>query len=281
MCEPRFGALRHKWEMPLIWLSAAVTVAAFALGILVLSTDPQTLTAIFDEETPEVLDYASSVWLLLVLPIGIYFYRFYMAAKAKANAIRVGPHQFPRLWEMYLDLGRRLDMKRLPRLYVTNGNGVVNAYALSCNRRNAYIVMHSEVVLGMRDNPAVAEFVLAHEMAHHKLGHVALWRIAIGIVPGILVPLGLSATRAQEYSADRVALKVCNHHQQAMNLLAVGPWMVDQVNPDAWLEQCQSDRRELYVRAANVMAGHAVMSKRYKAMRDIEAHGFGKHGDMI
>lgn len=283
MCDHHFDArrLRHRWEMPLIWLSGGVSLVVLLLAGAVLSLDAAQMTALFADEAEAVADTAGDALLVLILPLALFLYRFYMAAKAKANAIRVGPEQLPQLWDMYQDLGRRMDMPRLPKLYVTNGNGVVNAYALSCNRRHKYIVLHAETVIEMKRDPSIVEFVLAHELAHHKLGHVSLWRLAIGLIPNVLVPLGKSASRAQEYSADRVALKLCGHHQGTMNLLAVGPWMVQDVNPEAWLEQCRHDRRELYVRAVNLMSGHAVMSKRYKALRDIEAGGFNQHGDMF
>lgn len=274
-------SLRHKWEMPLIWTSAIVTLIALCAGLWILSMEDREMAALFGDNAETVSEYALYTLMLFILPLIYFVYRFYLAAKAKSNGVRVGPQQFPELWAMYQSLGQRLDMPHLPRLYVTNGNGVVNAYALSCNKRNNYIVLHSETVMHMAQNPDMVEFVLAHEMAHHKLGHVALWRLLIGFIPQMLVPLGISTTRAQEYSADRVALKACGHHGSAMSLLAVGPWMADQVNHDAWRAQCEAEKDEYLVRLANIMSDHAVMSKRFKALVDIEQHGFGRHGDMF
>ena len=125
------------------------------------------------------------------------------------------------------------------------------------------------------------EFILAHEMAHHKLRHVSLWRIIIGLIPNVMVLPGVTTTRAQEYSADRVAMAVCPNHAAAMRLLAVGPWMANGVDPDAWLEQCESEHREFMVRLSNALSDHAVMVKRYKALRDIERKGFSAHGEMF
>ncbi|PIE09761.1 MAG: hypothetical protein CSA70_12300, partial [Rhodobacterales bacterium] len=107
------------------------------------------------------------------------------------------------------------------------------------------------------------------------------WRMVVGLIPNLLKPLGTSTTRAQEYSADRVAIKVCNQHDEAMGLLAAGPWMYDAVNMEAWLDQCEQEHRELYVRLVNLMSDHAVMVKRYKALCDIDKHGFGCHGEMF
>ncbi len=142
-------------------------------------------------------------------------------------------------------------------------------------------MLHSEIAMTFDKSPELLRFVLAHEMAHHKLGHVSLWRLIIGVIPGILKPLGTSTTRAQEYSADRLAVKVCSQHQGAMGLLVAGPWMYGDVDMEAWLEQCEDEHREFYVRIANLLSDHAVMVKRYKALHDIEKHGFSAHGEMF
>jgi Zn-dependent protease with chaperone function len=258
-----------------------VTAVALLFSLAVVMADAATLQAMFGSHAADVLDYAlTGIWLL-VLPLGIFIYRFFMAAVAKSNAIRVGPAQMPQIWAMYQSLGERLEMSRLPRLYVTNGNGVVNAYALSCNRRHKYVVLHSEVALLIDSLPEAVEFVLAHELGHHKLNHVSLWRIAIGLVPNLLPPLGISTVRAQEYSADRVAMKVCGHHDGAMKLLAVGPWIPQKVDREAWLAQCDEEHREFFVRIANLASSHAVMVKRFKALDEIGRKGFGTQGEMF
>ena len=276
-----FNALRHRWEMPLIWLSVLLTLLALGLSLLVVTMDEAELRAQFGEMTADMLDYAQTALLLLVLPLFIFLMRFYQIAMAKSNAIRVGPRQMPKVWAMYQSLCGRLQMPRVPRLYVTNGNGVVNAYAMSCNTRLGYVVIHSEIAMLIDSHPEAVEFVLAHELGHHKLRHVSLWRLVVGFIPGLLPPIGISTTRAQEYSADRVALKVCNHHGEAMKLLAVGPWMIPAVDEAGWMEQCEAERREFFVRLSNLMSDHAVLVKRYKALRDIEAKGYSSQGDMF
>lgn len=220
----------------MIWLSFVITMVALAAALGVFWADSSgMLEGNLDEETlTDVRDTANTALLLLIAPLGFYIYRFYIAAAARADAILVGPKQFPELYAMYMDLAQRLDMPNPPKLYVTNGNGVVNAYALECNRRYRYIVIHAEIAMMLPTAPDVVEFVLAHEMAHHKLRHVSLWRLVIGVIPNLLVLPGQTTTRAQEYSADRLALAVCPDHATAMRLLVVGPWMANGVNAEAW-----------------------------------------------
>lgn len=281
--ETDFRRFRHRWEMPMIWLSALITLIGFAAALAVLMVDAETVLtpALGEEDAAALVDTASFVILLPLAPLIFYVYRFYMAAGARANAILVGPEQFPDLHALYLDLAQRLDMPNPPRLYLTNGNGVVNAYALECNRRYRYVVIHAEIALLLPTAPDVVEFVLAHDLAHHKLRHVSLWRLVIGIVPNVLLLPGRTTTRAQEYSADRVALAVCPNHAAAVRLLAVGPWMADGVNPEAWATQCEAEHREWLIRLTNGLSSHAVMVKRFKALRDIERDGFSRQGEMF
>ena len=267
----------------MIWFSGIMTLIAFVagVGLTAASETGQLAQMMGEQEAKDIADSAFLMLLIPIAPIGFYFYRFYMAAQSRSMAILVGPNQFPELYAMYEDIGRRLDMERLPKLYVINGNGVVNAFALECNRRYNYVVIHSEIAMLWAQSPDVVEFVLAHELAHHKLRHVSLWRIIIGMIPNMLVLPGATTTRAQEYSADRVALAVCPNKSAAVRLLAVGPWMETGVNTDAWLDQCDAEHREWWVRVSNALSSHAVMVKRYKALRDIERHGFSAQGEMF
>ena len=266
----------------MIWFSAIISGLALLAAFGIFFADSNGMLDGIDPETvTEARDFSESLMFILIAPLGIYIYRFYMAAKARADAILVGPQQFPELDAMYQDLARRLDMPNPPKLYVTNGNGVVNAYALECNRRYRYVVIHAEIAMMLPTAPDIVEFVLAHELAHHKLHHVSLWRQVIGLIPNLLVVPGQTATRAQEYSADRVAMAVCPNHASAMRLLVVGPWMANGVNPEVWAEQCEAEHREFLVRVANALSSHAVMVKRFKALRDIERKGFSAQGEMF
>ena len=278
-----FTRYRHRWEMPLIWVSAVVTVATVLLGLAIIAVDQGTVLndALGEDSATLLREFPGYFYILLIAPVAIYAYRFYVAAQSRANAILVGPRQFPELFATYQELGRRLEMPHLPRLYVINGNGVVNAFALECNRRHNYVVIHAEIAMLLSTAPDVVEFVLAHELGHHKLRHVSLWRAVIAIVPGATVVLGQATTRAQEYSADRIALAVCPGTANATRLLAVGPWMESGVDPDAWLEQCQAEHREFWVRISQAMSSHAVMVKRYKALREIVRDGFSAQGEMF
>lgn len=276
----RPASIRHRWEMPLVWLSAIITFLILGFVFLALAgVLPDELRQALESEDGE--DLKAIAILAILLPAFYYVGRFFMAAGVRANSVKVGPTQFPELYARYLAIAERLDMSHVPALYVVNGNGVVNAYAFSCNRRYGYVVLHAEIAHLIDSAPEMVEFVMAHELGHHKLNHVSLWRMLIAVIPDILYLPGKATARAQEYSADRLAICACPHSVDGTSLLAVGPTMAKDVNPEAWLQQCHEDDRSWMIRLHNILSDHAVLTKRYKALKDVEAHGLSRHGQMF
>lgn len=272
------GQLRHRGEIPLQAVSLVLTVLVLA-GALVLMLDPELPLALGLSGSME--EISGLVFFAPLMPLLIFFTRLYTAAIARANGVRVGPDQFPELHRRYHAIAEQLGMSAVPALYVINGNGVVNAYALSCNSRRKYVVIHAEIAHLIDRRPEVVEFVLAHELGHHKLGHVSLFRILLQVIPGFLVLPQRAAIRAQEYSADRVAASVCNGCPQVMGLLAVGPYLEQQVNVEAYDRQAAEEERSWFVRLVHWMSDHAVNTKRLRALRQIEKHGFDAHGALF
>lgn len=274
--------LRHRWEMPMVWISVGISALALLLSGAVSVADLSgSLSDLPTEDQETLRELAQYGWIVVFGPLVIFVLRYFMASGARANAVRVGPQQFPALWAMYVDLANRLGVTELPRFYVTNGNGVVNAYALSCNTRHKYVVIHAEIAFLIDSQPKVVEFVLGHELAHHKLGHTSLFRAAIGAVPQFLVLPGRALVRSQEYSADRLALYHCPDCLEGCSFLGVGPFMAGQVNHEALYQQAVEDDRSLWVRLHNVLSDHAVLVKRFKALRDMQDKGLGEHGQMF
>ena len=266
---------RHRWEMPLVALAALVS-----LGVVILSISAPVLFGDLPEDS-EMGTVVMAGYIVLFSPVLLFFTRLYKAAQQRAFAAKVGPEQFPEIWAVYTELLAAIDLPHPPALYVANGNGVTNAFAFSCTVRRKYIVLHAEIATLMAVDPDMVRFVLAHELAHHKLGHVSLVRLMVGVVMNLLFLPGKALTRAQEYSADRLALALCPGTADKLLFLTVGPWMAHRLNPEAFAEQSLEEDKSLMVRILNIASDHAVMTKRYKALRDIESDGFGRHGQMF
>jgi Zn-dependent protease with chaperone function len=91
----------------------------------------------------------------------------------QANAVRVGPRQFPEIWQHYLGVCETLDVKDRPELFISQ-TPLVNAGAYGMDR--PFIVMNSGTIrLLNRDEMT---YILGHELGHVMSGHV-LYRTMI------------------------------------------------------------------------------------------------------
>ncbi|HWA16452.1 MAG TPA: M48 family metallopeptidase, partial [Gemmatimonadales bacterium] len=133
----------------------------------------------------------------------------------QANAIRVGPTQFPKLWTTHVEVCTTFDWPEIPELYVSQ-TPVFNAGAYGVD--HPFIVLHSAALELLDD--AETRVLLAHELGHVMSGHAFYRTIAailllvsssaLPFLAGImLLPIKLAFlewSRKSELSADRAGL---------------------------------------------------------------------------
>ncbi len=133
----------------------------------------------------------------------------------QGGAVRVGPTQFPRLWQMHVEMCATFDWERVPELYVTQ-TPVFNAGAYGID--DPFVVIHSAALELLDDNEIRA--LVAHELGHVMSGHALYATIAailalvsLGALPflaGIaILPVKLAFlewSRKAELTADRAGL---------------------------------------------------------------------------
>jgi Zn-dependent protease with chaperone function len=132
----------------------------------------------------------------------------------QANAVRVGPRQFPEIWHHYVEVCETLDVKDVPELFVSQ-TPLVNAGAYGMDR--PFIVLNSGAVrLLNRDQ---LTYLMGHELGHVLSGHVLyrtmivlLMQLAtlgfpvIGLAARAVLMALLEWQRKSELSADRAGL---------------------------------------------------------------------------
>ena len=211
---------------------------------------------------------------------------------AITNAVEVTPAQFPGVYTIYHDLAQQMGfhpddaagkgITRLPRLYIKNGNGVMNAYASKCQVSRGYVVIHSDLVdVGYTyQDWEFVRFVLAHELGHIKCGHVDLWRSMIRPVTTAL-RLQASVIRAQEYTADRVALYYAPAGGKGMIHLYCGKHLGHRVNMDEYFASVHAHKDGFWIKVVNFLSDHAVGFRRMAALHEAETKGWDVHGKML
>lgn len=133
----------------------------------------------------------------------------------QANAVRVGPSQFPKLWSTHVEVCTTFDWPEIPELYVSQ-TPVFNAGAYGVD--HPFIVLHSAALELLNDDEI--RVLVGHEMGHVISGHAfyrtiaeILIRVGSALLPAlggiVLLPVQfafLEWSRKAELSSDRAGL---------------------------------------------------------------------------
>ena len=168
----------------------------------------------------------------------------------QADAVRVGPTQFPRLNELYTDALTALDWPERPELFVSQ-TPFANAGAFGMDK--PFIVINSGTLKLLDDDEL--RNVLGHELGHVMSGHslyhtilVLILNVGLGALPflaGIaILPVQLALLewfRKSELSSDRAGLLASQDPSASLrvNLKFAGGGDMSQMDLDTFLAQAK------------------------------------------
>lgn len=159
-----------------------------------------------------VLIYVLFAWL---------FYLFIQSgfiAWIKGNGVEVTPDQFPDLYQHFDQCCNTLGVDKRPRLFLMNGEGMLNALATKF-LRTEYVVLFSNTVDALERKPSLVKFYIGHELGHLTRKHLT-W--APLLFPVLWLPLlGAAYSRAREYTCDRHGLACADSTEDACYAMAV------------------------------------------------------------
>ena len=275
--SPTVKDFRHRSEIPVLVTGFILTFAAVLTAVLAPLTG---------SEVPSWSAAAAVAFISPVIAFAVLIrFRFWSAL---ANGVEINKSQFSDIYELYVELAREMGFdgsskrKAIPRLILLNGNGLINAYASKCQLNQSYIVLYSDlmaVAYEKRDLKTI-RFVLAHELAHIKCGHVALWRLIVAPVTSLL-QFHKTIIRAQEYTADRVASYYAPEGTPGLVVLYAGSRIYDEVDTEAYFDNLASQRFGIWLRIVNVLSDHAVGIRRMQTLKRVEKEGWNVHGSML
>jgi len=168
----------------------------------------------------------------------------------QANAVRVGPTQFPRLNALYTDVLTSMDWQVRPELFVSQ-TPFVNAGAYGMDR--PFIVINSGAINLLDDDEM--RTLLGHELGHVMSGHALYHTILILIVfvglnflpfltSLVLAPIRyalLEWARKSELSSDRAGLLAAQDPRASMRMFLkmAGGGDMKEMDLDAFLQQAK------------------------------------------
>ena len=175
--------------------------------------------------------------IILVAP-ALILVRQIQRASIRGTAVQLSRTQFPDLYTSIDDFSATLGVKPTPHLYLSNGNGTLNAFAAQSGLTNNYVVLSNELFANLRnDNREGTRFILGHEISHIRLHHVALWYSLVICYSQLIPILGPTLSRLREYSCDRNGAALEPKGEPGLILLAAGRYASENVLPGELVEQ--------------------------------------------
>lgn len=171
--------------------------------------------------------------------IGYLFIQSGLISYLRGTGAIISPKQFPDLHTHFSYCLARLGMenKKPPEMILIHADGMFNAMATRFLRRD-YVILFSDIVDALKDDPEAIKFYIGHELGHIRRGHL-IWD-PILVLASWLPLMGAGYSRAREYTCDLHGLACCPDRgaaMRAMAALAVGGERWKTIDFGAYLEQ--------------------------------------------
>ena len=205
-----------------------------------------------------LITYGIGLIVFIVSPIIEAFNARRAMARIRGSGLEVSGQQFPELYQCAQSFAERMGMSHVPDIFIVE-SAALNAAAMRVGSRKVVILIDDVVDACLRsgDHRTLA-FVLAHEMAHHALGHTGYFHAHIAQVYKKL-------SRLDEFSCDQVANELvgdANISTRALVTLAVGPQLLPRVNMEAVYQQAAEVRADKLTKKAEQKLSHPLIMHR-------------------
>src|SRR6516164_9933738 len=228
--------LRHPAEIPMFVLMVVLNFLILAVLIDFLVSTALIPPALRGTNW-EAAWRAVAGAIIFVAP-ALLIVRQVQRASIRGTAVQLSRTQFPDLYASMDDFARTLGLKRTPALYLSNGNGTLNAFAAQSGWTNNYVVLSNELFANLRNNNREGtRFILGHETGHIRLHHVALWYNLLLCYSQLIPILGPTLSRLREYSCDRNGAALESKGELGLVLLTAGRYAADNVEVSELVDQ--------------------------------------------
>ncbi|HEX2971020.1 MAG TPA: M48 family metallopeptidase [Tepidisphaeraceae bacterium] len=157
----------------------------------------------------------------------------YNVRKLQACGATVSSEQLPVVYQALCDVCQQFGLQPDRYRLIILGSGEGNAFAIKFARKRVIVIL-SELLEGIIDNPAELRAVIAHELAHSVLDH--------GWQSTLLLYRPAKYKQARELTCDNAALLAAGDLEAAKNTmkkLCVGNRLAGELSEDALIRESQ------------------------------------------
>ncbi|KND47101.1 MAG: putative peptidase [Parcubacteria bacterium C7867-004] len=189
-------------------------------------------------------------------------------AQIKGYGIRVSATQYPDLYAETKRISDRIGLTKLPSVYVFNGSGMINAFALKVVMRD-FVVITTDLLVACDNDKELTSFILGHEIGHHVRKHTLFSSF---FAPVRLVPwLYTAYSRACEYTCDaygaRFGASSLEKARQAVAVLATANYGRSAALDAAAYEEQARDVSQFWPAVVYTNSSHPFTALRFSRIR--------------
>lgn len=208
-----------------------------------------------------------TIWVVIIvggvilIALAMFIVSGMLAAHLKAESVEINHEQLPELYEQLVKGCQQLNMHAIPRLFVMQSNGLLNAFAMRHARRD-FVVLLSDFLEAFPLNSPQIAFIIGHELGHINRKHISK---SLFILPSTILPLlGFAYHRACESTCDRYGAFVAQDTKggiQAMLALAGGKQLCQNFDAHMFAKQYEMNRG-FFVSLHELLSNYPTLSKR-------------------
>ncbi|WP_195986892.1 M48 family metallopeptidase [Clostridium sp. D53t1_180928_C8] len=295
LTKKEIESCRHKsekkWYGILLFINFSIIIAVIIFCIINISSyntlpntiiesflNPSSYADIIMSPSSALNNFPTELQLLLTgivaiiaFPFGINLYY----AKYRSRAIKITENNFPEVYNNIAKFSHKIDLKKVPEALLIQQNGVMNAFSAFIIRKQ-YIEIDSdlfEIAYREYNDLESINFIIAHELAHIKYKHATFYYNLFIMFSTIIPIIGSTASRAREYSCDRLAQKITgNTGVEAIFSLFAGKHLYKRIDVYDYINN-SNDINGFFVWCNNLISSHPILPKRIRALINSEDSG--------
>ena len=93
-------------------------------------------------------------------------------AHIRGSAVRLGPNQFPDLYRRVEELAKRMELRRMPEVYLMQQDGAINAFATRFMRSHM-VVLLADLLEACGSDDSARDMIIGHELGTFAPGTCA------------------------------------------------------------------------------------------------------------
>jgi Zn-dependent protease with chaperone function len=210
-----------------------------------------------------------TIWNFVVIILIVKLFHGLYIGYLKQNAVKISGKQFADIYEIVEDYSAKLQLKKVPEVYIVQSNGMLNAFATRFLSRN-FVVLYSDILDLAYDNGKDAvKFIIAHELGHLKRKHIQKNMLTS---MATLVPfLGSAYSRACETTCDNIASYLAHENPtRGLLVLLAGKKLHDKVDLKEFLEKAEEERGFWSI-FSEITSSHPSLSSRLRKIQQLNS----------